>query len=126
MPRSAVDNLDQTFSALSDPTRRAILARLTQGEASVGELAGPFDISLPAISRHLKVLQAANLIERQKDAQFRRCRLNAGPLRDAADWISRYQEFWEDQLDSLAEYLGEMNKAETGAKPDAPGPRKPE
>ena len=126
MPRPATDNLDQTFSALSDPTRRAILARLTRGEASVSELAGPFDISLPAISRHLKVLEAANLIERQKDAQFRRCRLSAGPLRDAADWISRYQEFWEDQLDSLAEYLGEMNKAETGTKPDAPGPRKPE
>jgi DNA-binding transcriptional ArsR family regulator len=126
MPQTATNDLDQTFSALSDPTRRAILARLTLGEASVGELAGPFAISLPAISRHLKVLESANLIERQKDAQFRRCRLKAGPLRDAADWISRYQEFWEDQLESLADYLNEMNKTETGAKPNPPAECKPE
>lgn len=124
MAASKSSDLDQTFSALSDPTRRAILARLTLGEASVGELAGPFDISLPAISRHLKVLEAAKLIERQKDAQFRRCSLHASPLRDAADWISLYKEFWEDQLDSLAGYLNEMNKTE--AKPDKPARHKPE
>jgi|TARA_B100000315_G_scaffold250699_1_gene283978 DNA-binding transcriptional ArsR family regulator len=111
-----MENLDQTFSALSDPTRRAILARLAMGEASVGELAGPFDISLPAVSRHLKVLESAHLIEREKDAQFRRCRLNAGPLRDAADWISRYKEFWEDQLGALADYLNEMKEVDRGDK----------
>ena len=92
----------------------------------VSELAGQFDISLSAISRHLKVWQSASLIERQKDAQFRRCRLSAGPLRDTADWISPHKEFREDQLGSLAEYLGEMNMTETGAKPDAPNQRKPE
>ncbi|MDP6428097.1 MAG: metalloregulator ArsR/SmtB family transcription factor [Rhodospirillales bacterium] len=116
MPQSTMENLDQTFSALSDPTRRAILARLAMGEASVGELAGPFDISLPAVSRHLKVLESAHLIEREKDAQFRRCRLNAGPLRDAADWISRYKEFWEDQLGALADYLNEMKEVDRGDK----------
>ena len=116
MPQSTMENLDQTFSALSDPTRRAILARLAMGEASVGELAGPFDISLPAVSRHLKVLESAHLIEREKDAQFRRCRLNAGPLRDAADWISRYKEFWEDQLGALADYLNEMKEVDRGGK----------
>ena len=97
--------LDDVFSALADPTRRAILARLAKGESSVGELAAPFDISLPAISRHLRVLKNAGLISREKDGRVRRCALDAGPLRTASDWIETYRGFWEDQFDSLAEYL---------------------
>ncbi len=97
--------LDDVFSALADPTRRAILARLAEGESSVGELAAPFDISLPAISRHLRVLNHAGLIMREKDGRVRRCTLDAGPLRAASDWIETYRVFWEDQFDSLAEYL---------------------
>ena len=100
-----MDQLSRTFAAVADPTRRAILARLVKGEASVGELAGPFSISLPAISRHLRVLQRARLIERRSDAQWRLCRLNAAPLREAADWIERYRAFWDSRLDRLAEYL---------------------
>ena len=108
-------SLDQVFSALADPTRRAILARLALGEASVGELAEPFDISLPAVSRHLKVLEGAALITREKDAQWRRCRLHPEPLKEAADWISQYRKFWENQLDALAEYLeGMQNHQEDG------------
>jgi DNA-binding transcriptional ArsR family regulator len=99
------DPLSQLFSALSDPTRRAILARLSKGEASVNELAEPFEISLPAISKHLKVLERAGLIERGRDAQFRPCRLQAAPLRDAADWIDHYREFWEESFDRLDAYL---------------------
>jgi DNA-binding transcriptional ArsR family regulator len=97
----AVDTLSATFAALADPTRRAILARLALGEASVGELAEPFEISLPAVSRHLKVLEQANLIAREKDAQWRRCRLEAAPLKQAADWVERYREFWEERFDAL-------------------------
>lgn len=103
-------SLDSVFSALADPTRRAILARLALGEASVGELAEPFDISLPAVSRHLKVLENAELIARSKDAQWRRCRLRPAPLKEAADWISQYRKFWEDQLDALADYLDQMKR----------------
>jgi DNA-binding transcriptional ArsR family regulator len=102
----AVDPLSTTFAALADPTRRAILARLALGEASVGELAEPFEISLPAVSRHLKVLEQARLIVREKDAQWRRCRLDAGPLKHAADWVERYRAFWEERfaaLDALLE-----------------------
>ncbi len=99
------DSLDATFSAIADPTRRAILARLACGEASVGELAEPFVISLPAISRHLKVLETANLIARKKDGQWRRCRLAPEPLQEASDWIETYRRFWEEQFDQLAEYL---------------------
>ncbi|MBI3453291.1 MAG: winged helix-turn-helix transcriptional regulator [Rhodospirillales bacterium] len=109
------DRLSETFSALADPTRRAILARLAQGEASVGELAQPFRISAPSISRHLKALEHAKLIVRTKDAQWRRCRLRPQPLKEAADWITRYRRHWEDQLDRLAEYLDEMPKS-FGAK----------
>ena len=98
-------SLDTTFSALADPTRRAILARLASGEASVGELAEPFDISLPAVSKHLDVLETAQLITRKKDGQWRRCRLSPEPLRKASDWISRYRQFWEEQFDRLADYL---------------------
>mgnify|MGYP002633284990 CR=1 FL=1 len=98
-------SLDATFSALADPTRRAILARLARGEASVGELAKPFAISLPAVSRHLKVLEAAHLIAREKEGQWRRCRLTTEPLIEASDWIETYRRFWEGQFDRLAEYL---------------------
>lgn len=100
-----MDQLSTTFAALADPTRRAILARLAKGEAAVGELAKPFSISLPAVSRHLRVLQAARLIERRVDAQWRLCRLRAEPLAQAADWLEAYRRFWEDRLDSLARYL---------------------
>jgi DNA-binding transcriptional ArsR family regulator len=98
-------DLDHVFAALADPTRRAILARLARGDASVGDLAKPFDISLPAVSRHLDVLERARLIERRVDAQWRVCRLRARPLRKAANWIDHYRRFWETQLDSLAELL---------------------
>ena len=97
--------LDRVFAALADPTRRAILARLARGDVSVGDLAKPFDISLPAVSRHLNVLERARLIERRVDAQWRVCRLRARPLRKAANWIDHYRSFWEAQLDSLAELL---------------------
>ena len=93
------DRLSTTFSALADPTRRAILARLVSGEASVTELAAPFQMSLPAVSKHLKVLERAGLVARSREAQWRRCRLEAGPLKDAADWLDRYRRFWEQSLD---------------------------
>jgi DNA-binding transcriptional ArsR family regulator len=100
--------LDATFAALADPTRRAILSRLAQGEATVTELAEPFDMSLPAISKHLKVLERAQLIARSRDAQWRPCRLEAAPLKDAADWITKYQQFWEESFDRLDDYLQEL------------------
>lgn len=100
-----MDLLTDVFSALADPTRRAILARLAQGEATVGQLAAPFPITLPAVSRHLHVLKRARLIEQRVDAQWRLCRLNAEPLRDASDWIESYRRFWEGRLDRIAEYL---------------------
>ncbi len=99
------DHLSQVFSALADPTRRAILARLSKGEASVNEIAEPFDITLPAVSKHLKVLEKAGLIERTRDAQYRPCRLQAAPLRDAANWIDHYRQFWEESFDRLDAYL---------------------
>jgi DNA-binding transcriptional ArsR family regulator len=98
-------HLDQTFAALADPTRRAILARLARGEAAVGELAKPFAISLPAVSRHLRVLERARLIERRVDAQWRVCRLRPQALRVAADWLDDYRRFWEESFDRLAEVL---------------------
>ena len=98
-------SLDHTFAALADPTRRAILARLTHGEATVNELARPFDISLPAISRHLKVLERAGLISRGREAQWRPTALRAGPLRDAAEWLDQYRRFWEESLDRLEDYI---------------------
>ena len=107
------ERLDATFSALADPTRRAILARLAAGEASVLELAKPFDMSLPAISKHLKVLERAGLIERGRQAQSRPCRLAAAPLKDASDWIDQYRRFWEESFDRLDEYLRELQ----GKKP---------
>ena len=99
------DHLSTTFAALADPTRRAILARLATGEASVGDLARPFEISLPAVSRHLKVLERANLIERKTEAQWRRCQLTPEPLAQAADWIDAYRGFWEARLDALDAFL---------------------
>src|SRR5512139_3532553 len=104
------DRLSSTFAALADPTRRAILARLASGEASVTELAEPFDMSLPAVSKHLKVLERAGLIARNREAQWRRCRLEASPLRDASDWIDQYREFWEERLDRLEAYLAELQQ----------------
>jgi DNA-binding transcriptional ArsR family regulator len=104
--------LDATFAALSDPTRRAILARLTHGEASVNELAAPFAISLPAVSKHLKVLERAGLVTRGQQAQWRPCRLEAAPLGNVAAWLETYRRFWEEQFDKLDDYLSEVQKKE--------------
>jgi len=106
------ERLSATFSALADPTRRAILARLASGEASVNELAEPFDMSLPAVSKHLKVLESAGLIARGREAQTRPCRLEPAPLREAVDWLERYRRLWEDRLDGLGIYLRELQKKE--------------
>ncbi|MUG98705.1 metalloregulator ArsR/SmtB family transcription factor [Scytonema sp. UIC 10036] len=108
----STDRLSVTFAALADPTRRAILAILAKGEASVTELAKPFEVSLPAISKHLKVLERAGLIARTRDAQWRLCRLEAEPLKDAADWIEQYRQFWEQNFDRLDEYLQELQAEE--------------
>lgn len=110
--------LDATFAALADPTRRAIIARLAEGPAPVGELAAPFEISLPAVSRHLKVLEGAGLISREKDAQWRRCHLQPQGLAGAADWIESTRRFWEDRLDSLAQFL---RRQESNGKEKADG-----
>jgi len=104
----STDPLSTIFSALADPTRRAILARLTAGEASVTELAEPFEMSMPAISKHLKVLERAGLIARGREAQWRPCRLEAEPLKEAADWLESYRRFWEQSFDRLGEYLREL------------------
>ena len=106
------DHLSNTFSALADPTRRAILARLAAGEASVTELAEPFAMSLPAVSKHLKVLERAGLISRSRTAQWRPCRLAPEPLKDAAGWIDEYRRFWDESLDRLAEFLDETRPTE--------------
>jgi DNA-binding transcriptional ArsR family regulator len=110
-----VDRLSEVFSALADPTRRAILARLAEGEATVNQLAEPFPISLQAVSKHLKVLERAGLITRGKEAQWRPCRLDAGPLREVADWIASYERFWELRYDRLGEYLQQLQSD----KPDS-------
>jgi DNA-binding transcriptional ArsR family regulator len=102
------DTLSITFSALSDPTRRAILARLSASEATVTELAAPFAMSMPAVSRHLKVLEHAGLITRGREAQWRPCRIKAGPLRDVSDWVEHYRAFWEQSFDRLDNYLREL------------------
>src|SRR5580704_17909355 len=104
------ERLDATFSALADPTRRAILSRLASGETSVSELAEPFAMSMPAISKHLKVLQRAGLIERAREAQWRPCRLAPAPLKDASEWLERYRRFWEESFDRLEDYLRELQK----------------
>ena len=106
------DRLSTTFAALADPTRRAILARLALGDTSVTELAEPFDMSLPAISKHLKVLERAGLIARGREAQWRPCHLNATPLKEVADWTERYRRFWEESFDRLDDYLQELQTKE--------------
>ena len=103
-----LDRLDRTFGALSDPTRRAILARLAKGEASVTELAEPFDMSLPAVSKHLKVLEHAGLVSRGRERQWRPARLRAAPLKEVAEWTDRYRRFWDERYDRLDEYLDEL------------------
>ena len=109
-----MDHLSATFSALSDPTRRAILARLATGETTVTELAEPFEMSLPAISKHLKVLERAGLITRGREAQWRPCRLEASRLKEASDWLERYRQFWEQSLDRLESYLNELQAQDKG------------
>jgi DNA-binding transcriptional ArsR family regulator len=111
------DRLDATFAALADPTRRAILARLASGEASVNELAQPFAMTLPAVSKHLKVLERAGLISRGREAQWRPCRLEAGPLKEVSDWVENYRRFWDGSFDRLGDYLRELQATE---KPDGP------
>ena len=114
------NELDMTFGALADATRRGILEQLSGGESSVTKLAEPYNISLPAISKHLRVLERAGLLSQEKNGRVRRCRLDAGPMKEASDWISRYQRFWEQQLDSLAIYLDKLqndqNPEEDGTK----------
>lgn len=106
------DTLSRTFSALADPTRRAILARLVLGEASVSELAEPFDMSLVAVSKHLKVLEGAGLISKGREAQWRRCRLEATPMKDLDDWLETYRRFWNESLDKLESYAASLKQRE--------------
>lgn len=106
------DQLSATFAALADPTRRAILARLATGETSVNELAAPFEISRPAVTKHLKVLEKAGLISRGRHAQWRPCKLKAGPLKDVSGWVEQYRKHWEARLDRLDEYLKELQAQE--------------
>jgi DNA-binding transcriptional ArsR family regulator len=117
--RMSPDYLSTTFAALADPTRRAILARLSTGEASVTELAEPFEMSMPAISKHLKVLERAGLVARSREAQWRPCRLEAAPLKDVAAWVENYRRVWEQRFDRLDGYLRELQKKEKkdGRKP---------
>src|ERR687895_840941 len=109
---TATEQLDRTFAALADPTRRAILARLSSGEATVTELAEPFEMTLPAVSKHLKVLERAGLVSRGRVAQSRPCRLEAGPLREVSDWVEQYRRFWEQSFDRLDDYLHELRRGE--------------
>ncbi len=115
---AASDGLSITFAALADPTRRAILSRLAAGEASVKEIAKPFRISLPAVSKHLKVLERAGLISRGREAQLRPCRLSAGPLKEADVWIERYRRFWEESFNRLDELLRELQEGEEKNEPN--------
>ena len=117
---SPQDSLSTTFAALADPTRRAILARLTQGPATVTELAAPFAMSGPAVSKHLRVLEHARLISRGREAQWRPCQLDAGPLREVADWTAGYRRFWEKSFDRLDEYLEELQ----GKRKEVAAPKK--
>lgn len=118
------DALSTTFAALADPTRRAILARLAQGETTVSELAAPFAMSLPAVTKHLKVLQRAGLITQGRHAQWRPCRLEAAPLQEASGWIEQYRRFWEQRLDRLEDYLRELQANETATR-ETPSPAVP-
>jgi len=124
----AIDHLSATYAALADPTRRAILARLALGEASVTELAQPFQMSMPAVSKHLKVLERAGLIARGREAQWRPCRLQPEPLKDAAAWLEHYRRFWDERFERLESYLAEVQqKAAAAPEEDSPGqdaPRK--
>jgi len=122
---ATTDTLDRTFAALADPTRRAILARLASGQASVTELAAPFAMSLPAVSKHLKVLERAGLVARGRRAQWRPAQLQAEPLHEVADWLADYRRFWEERLDRFDEYLRELqaSKPDRG-EPDQPKPAK--
>lgn len=106
------DPLSSTFAALADPTRRAILARLLSGECPVGELAAPFQMSKPAVSKHLRVLERAGLIKQRRDAQFRHCRIEGGPLKEVSDWAERYRHLWEERLDRLDDYLQQIQSKE--------------
>ena len=112
------DQLSATFAALADPTRRAILDRLSRGDATVSELAEPFTISLPAVSKHLKVLERAGLIRRSRDARWRPCALDAQPLSEAARWVERYRRFWSASFDRLDDYLEEMQKGNPDGRPN--------
>ena len=112
------DRLSSTFAALADPTRRAILARLALGEASVTELAEPFEMSMPAVSKHLKVLERAGLIARGRNAQWRPCRLQAEALKEGADWMNQYRQIWEESLSNLEEYIQKLQALEKTAKGD--------
>jgi DNA-binding transcriptional ArsR family regulator len=112
MIAAPADPLSATFAALADPTRRAILARLSHGETSMSELAKPFAMSGPAVSKHLKVLEKAGLISRGREAQWRPAKLAAAPLKDVADWVSDYRRFWEESFDRLDDYLAELQKKE--------------
>ncbi|MEA2554961.1 MAG: hypothetical protein QOI60_292 [Actinomycetota bacterium] len=112
----SVELLDRTFGALADPTRRAILTRLASGEATVGELAAPFSMTQPAVSKHLKVLERAGLISRGRDAQWRPCKLEPAPLKEVADWVEEYRALWEERLDRLDEYLRELQEPGKGAR----------
>lgn len=116
----ADDSLSVTFAALADPTRRAILARLAEGEATVNELAEPFDISLQAVSKHLKVLERAGLITRGRDAQYRPCRLEAEPLDTAVDWIEEHRTVWKDRFDQLGQHLQDIQRGTTARKENQP------
>jgi DNA-binding transcriptional ArsR family regulator len=118
MNATPIDSLSATFAALADPTRRAILARLAQGESSVAELAKPFQISAPAVTKHLKVLQRAGLIVQGRQAQWRPCRLAAKPLQEVANYVEPYRRFWEESLDRLEDYLHELQQQQTLQHPD--------
>jgi DNA-binding transcriptional ArsR family regulator len=120
----AADQLSTTFAALADPTRRAILARLVSGECSVTELAEPFDMSMPAVSKHLRVLERAGLIVRGREAQWRPCRIEAGPLKEVAEWAERYRHIWEQRLDRLDAYLQELKAKEAKEKRNGRKPRR--
>ena len=115
----SLDPLSATFSALADPTRRAILARLASGETTVSELAEPFDMTLPAVTKHLKVLERAGLITRGREAQWRPCRLAARPLRDVAQWVEQYRRYWEHRFDGLEQYLDELQQEKSHVRKTA-------
>lgn len=122
MTTAEIDTLSRTFSALADPTRRALLARLADGEASVGDLAEPFAMSRPAISKHLKVLEQAGLITRGQRAQWRPRQLDATPMRDAAAWLHGYEQFWSDRLDRMGDYVEQLHRGQAGTSANVTHP----